>query len=410
MWHRKLNSALALLAVVAAVACVVGTLAFFRSFDLQTTQLLEQRREAVERRTGKLKDYMRRVGKRMGFNILILPQKQELSELLLDATVSEYMPESYADKLANSPIMTVNHLLPCLEQRFRWTERRNRTIFLIGVKGQVPIAHRDPKKPIQDAVPKGEIVLGHELAETEQLGVGDPLALLGRTFTVREIRTRVGDKTDITVWIDLATAQEMFDKKDLINSIWALACGCAAKDLPKIRADVARFLPGTRVVEKWTKALARAEFRKAAADEAARALAFEVQARSELRHHHESLASLILPLVVMVMGIWVALLTVANAHQRRKEVGIFRALGWRSGQIMQVFLMKSATLGLAGAVVGCGVGFAVGGWFGASASKLFDGPVVLAIVVTAPVLTVFSALLPAMIAAQRDPAQVLGGD
>jgi len=292
----------------------------------------------------------------------------------------------------------------------QWEERRNRTLFLVGVKGQVPIAHRDPKKPIQDAVPPGEIVLGHELAETEQLLVGASISLLKETFTVREIRERVGDRTDLTAWIDLATAQRMFDREGLITSIWALACDCAAEDLPRIREDVARFLPGTRVVEKWTKALARAEFRQSAVEEATRALDFEERGRQELRNHHGSLASLIVPLVVVVMGIWVALLSLSNAHQRRKEVGVFRALGWRSGQILQVFLMKSAALGLAGAVLGYLAGFAIAASFGSSSGPLFDGTVALSVIVAAPVLTLCSALLPAMAAAHQDPAQILGAD
>ena len=48
MWHRKLNSGLALLAVAAAVGCLTGTLTFFKSFDFQTAELLSHKREVPD--------------------------------------------------------------------------------------------------------------------------------------------------------------------------------------------------------------------------------------------------------------------------------------------------------------------------------------------------------------------------
>jgi len=46
------------------------------------------------------------------------------------------MPEEYIDTMAESNLATINHLLPILEQKIRWTEQGNRTIMLVGTRGE----------------------------------------------------------------------------------------------------------------------------------------------------------------------------------------------------------------------------------------------------------------------------------
>ncbi|HUU19475.1 MAG TPA: FtsX-like permease family protein [Sedimentisphaerales bacterium] len=73
-------------------------------------------------------------------------------------------------------------------------------------------------------------------------------------------------------------------------------------------------------------------------------------------------------------------------------------------------------MGLLGGAIGIFAGLGFGGWFGIAmegdiegiaVGKLLDpGPLLLALI-TAPVLTVISGWIPAMIAAQQDPVVVL---
>ena len=116
---------------------------------------------------------------------------------------SKYMPEDYVAKLADSRVMTIRHLLPSLEQRVTWPEQQGRRIVLVGTRGEVPLAHRDPKEPILVAVPPGTIVVGYELWRSLGLKPGDAVSLLGRTFKVSTCYPQRGSKDDITVWIDL---------------------------------------------------------------------------------------------------------------------------------------------------------------------------------------------------------------
>ena len=64
----------------------------------------------------------------------------DLSDLYAEGYASKLMPESYTQRLAESKLITVRHLLPMLEQKLQWPEQK-RTIILIGTRGEVPLSH-----------------------------------------------------------------------------------------------------------------------------------------------------------------------------------------------------------------------------------------------------------------------------
>src|SRR5208283_354785 len=129
-----------------------------------------------------------------------------------------------------------NHLLPSLQQKLVWPEQQ-RTILVMGVRGEVLI-HSGKQKPILEAVPPGTIVLGHELHQSLNLKVGDKVTMKGKEFTVHKLHPVRGGKDDITVWINLKEAQELFDKVGQINAMLALECNCSADRLSKIREEI----------------------------------------------------------------------------------------------------------------------------------------------------------------------------
>ncbi len=227
----------------------------------EVTERVQTLRNTIDERMASLNDDLRKITKKMGFNIYVLPKGQNLTDYFADGYASKFMPEEYVTKLAASKVLTVRHLLPILEQKVAWTEQGGRKIILIGTRGEIPITHKTAKTPLTDPVPKGKIVLGHEIWTGLGLEVDSKLTLLGTEFTVAKRHPERGTKDDITVWIHLATAQKMLDKVGKINAIFALECSCAWADLPKVRAEITRILPETQVKELHTQALARAESR-----------------------------------------------------------------------------------------------------------------------------------------------------
>lgn len=437
--YRKLNFGLSVLSVLVAVGCLVAELTLLRQHDLRSEQIVAAKEQEtgeamrqVEEETAEkmrlLEDDYRKITKNLGFNILILPRDQNLSDLYAEDFATKYMPEEYVDRLAKSKVATINHLLPSLQQKVAWPEQQ-RTIILIGTRGEVPILHLDPKKPILDPVPTGAMVLGHELhaslsqARGSKLKPGDRLQLLGREFKVHKLHPPRGNKEDITIWINLAEAQKLLKKEGQINAILALECNCSADRLDKIREEVAGILPETQVIELATQALARAEARNRAAtaardarDRAAAQARDTVERektnRAQLRGEKEGFAALLVPLVLLGSIVWLGALAFANVRERTTEIGIWRALGLRSRQILTLFLSKAMVVGFIGAVFGYAAGSLIGlAWEGAAVQEAVTAgfnPALLGLVlVAAPVLCGLAASAPAMLAARQDPAVVL---
>lgn len=413
MAHRKLNLAASLLSVVIAVACLAGAWTLLRAEERRTAEVLAQKQRDVEAAGADLQEAMRKITLGLGFNLLILPQDQDLHELHLEGGLSRAMPEEYVDRLAQSRIVTVNHLLPSVVKKLTWPEK-NIPIILQGTRGEVPILHANPKKPLLDAVPEGKIVLGHQIQQRLALRAGDRVTLLGREFTVLRAHPERGTADDSTVWIHLATAQELLGLKNLIHAILALECHCAGERLPAIRQEISGILPGTQVIERGPPALARAEARSRADADAKTALEREIATRAQLRQQHEQFAAVIVPVVFGGCLLGIGFLSFGNVRERRSEIGILRAIGYRSGQILTLFLGKAAALGLTGAAVGYLAGAFLGGWWGASGSgtpasrwpEIDLGLMALA-TSAALLLALLGAWLPALWAARQDPASVL---
>src|SRR5205085_1385632 len=132
--------------------------------------------------------------------------------------------------------------------------------------------------------------------------------------------------------------------------------------------------------------------------------------RARLRNQREALAALLVPSVLVGCAVWIGLLALANVRERGGEIGIFRALGLSSRQILCLFLGKALLTGLAGALLGYFAG-AVSASLGhealtrAEALQFFADPrLLLPVLLGAPLLAGLASSLPAPLATQQDPA------
>ncbi|QDV16581.1 Macrolide export ATP-binding/permease protein MacB [Gimesia panareensis] len=413
MQHRKMNFLLALLSVIIAVACLIAALTLLQADEIQTALILEQKEEAVKKTGAELKDSMRKIAKGLGFNILILPADQDLQEFHLTGIVTSTMPEENMVKLSNSKIVTINHMLPMVSKKISWPEKKL-DVILVGTRGEVPQLERALKKPLQQPVPAGAMVLGYHVQQETGLKPGDEVQLMGKSFKVSKAFPERGNSDDSTVWISLKEAQELLGMENLLNAILALECNCATVDrIAEIRKDVAEILPGTQIIERGPPALARAEARNKAAEIAVASLEQEKANRIKLIERHASFAAILVPLVVLGCGAWIGFLSLENVRRRATEIGILRAIGVRSSQVFGIFIIKALLIGLVGALIGYFVGYWVGVTWGDlpaavdPSQVLFSGRWLLLSLVFAPLLASLSSWIPALLAARQDPATIL---
>ena len=445
--HRKLNFVLSVVAVAVAAIAVVVADGVVRRDALVTERLLsvkqseaeaaiEAKVEQVAVAGAELEDAIRKQMLGLGFNVLILPESQDPAELHLRGSLSETMPEEYATRLSESKIMTINHLLPTVMKQVEWPEQEI-DVVLYGTRGEVPIMHRGLKKPMLDAVAPGQMVLGYEVARRCELEPGDEVEFMGETFRISKTHPERGSTDDVTVWIDLGKAQELLGLQNLVHAILALECECAGDRIAQIRAEISGVLPGTQVIERYSQALARFEARtkaKEVAEESLAAeraageawLAREAESRASLEGQHRRVAQWLIPTVLLLAAAAVGLLAYVNVRYRREEIGILRAIGMRTRQILAVFLGKAALSGVVGGVLGVTFGLAIGSLIAAGIdpadarftegvqAALLRSPGYLVTLVTTPLLAVALAMLSswvaAVMAANEDAAVVLQGE
>ncbi len=411
LYHRG-NFLLSVVGVLVAAACVVAAISLLDRYDRRSEQRAAAQAVELERKMADLKDDYRKIGLRLGFNVLIVPKNQNMADFYADDFAAKMMPEAYAQALAKTGVATLNHVLPILQQKTKWPEQR-RTIQLVGTRGEIALFGKGRKTALQQPVPPGHVAVGYELHRSLKLAAGDQIMLRGRRFTVSTLQTQRGNQDDITLWITLAEAQELLGKKGRINAILALECTCAPNRLGQVRQEIASILPDTQVIEFSSRALARAEARNRAATVARESIAREKHSRAQQRQERERLFAILVPLIIVASGVWVGLLALSNVRSRGSEIGILRALGVPTRRVLILFLARAGVIGLAGAGLGFAVGW-LGSWFGEQIASggprlgsLFD-PLLLALVLAlTPALSALVSWLPALWAAQIDPAKTL---
>jgi len=157
------------------------------------------------------------------------------------------------------------------------------------------------------------------------------------------------------------------------------------------------------------------------------ALGFQTQTfGDQFRNFEDLLGKLRVALLgLAIVALLLACLGIANTMytavlERTKEIGVLKALGARSRDVMLFFLAEAAVIGLAGGLVGALVAVALGRLGNAAVDRLTqsftttsfdvfrtDVPVVLVAILLAALLSIVSGLLPALRAARQDPSRAL---
>ncbi len=406
---RKINFVLSILSIIVATSSVIISLNLLKAHDIRTTEFLNKKTLETKQRMESLEEDYRKITKKMGFNVLILPKDQNLGDFYADSYASKYMPESYVAKLAASKSVTVRHLLPSLQQKIQWEEQK-RTIVLVGIRGEVPMLHKDPKKPMVDAVEKGTAVIGHHLASTLNLKVGDKILVLKKEFTINKIHDERGNKDDITIWIDLKEAQTLLNKPNQINGILALECKCAWANIAKVRKELMEILPNTQVLEFASLAKSRYDTRMRAALAAENNIKDIKRHKKNIRREQEKFSLIFIPVILIASIIWIGFLAWLNTLERKFEIGVLKALGLSSMDLLFVFLAKSAIIGIIGGITGYAVSILfVQIYLEVSISELnlLNIKYILAVLIAPPILSIISVWIPALLASQKEPADIL---
>lgn len=242
----------------------------------------------------------------------------------------------------------------------------------------------------------GEGIIGRELADDLGVRVGDRLSLVTGTVT---------DSLRVTALVDLGVRE--LNRRTVIvplrmaQSLVGLPGGATGLDLAltdvwaaqTLATDLQQRFPYK--VESWQEANAQL------------VAALNAQSIS---------TGLIRGVVMVVVALGIASVLVVSVVQKRREIGILRAMGATRAQVLRIFLLQGAIVGALGSVLGVLLAVGLIRAFttlvrGADGLPLFaitlSAGLALQIAGIATLCGVLAAVAPARRAANLDPAQAI---
>jgi len=173
-----------------------------------------------------------------------------------------------------------------------------------------------------------QVILGYNVADYKRLGTGDHVTILGRELEVQGILDKLGTQYDGTIFLPLATAQQLFDKRDRLTGI-----GVRLREMSHADAFIDRVyeLPATQVITMS-------------------------QVQRTILNILDSVRTLLFTITAMGMaiaGLSVLNVSLMSVQEQRGEMGVSRALGCAGRDLFQLVWIESLLLSAAGAALGC---------------------------------------------------------
>ncbi len=184
---------------------------------------------------------------------------------------------------------------------------------------------------LDGAEPDGayDALAGVRLAQVLNLHPGGTVNLNGQTFRVVGILAENGTQDDDILFIDLAAAQQVMNKPGSISLV-EVAALCTACPIEEMVRQIGEVLPQARVT----------------------ALRQAVTLRMNTVRQLERFALAVAAVVTAIGGMVVLTTMLGSVSERRQEIGLFRAMGFRQRHVMQIILSEAALVSLVGGALG----------------------------------------------------------
>jgi putative ABC transport system permease protein len=276
-----------------------------------------------------------------GANILVIPRSDDLS--LSYGGMSFGGVTIDTQTLKDSDIPKIREI----EVRENISTVSPKLIGIIGVEGKkVPFmgVHFDEELKlkkwwkIHGNKPKSreEVLLGNEAAIQLFKSTGDALLINGREVRIAGVLDETGSQDDFLIFGDLALVQEITKKPEALSLI-EVSAFCNTCPIEEIVRQISKQLPHAKVT----------------------AIKQTLQTKMEALDHFKKFSIGISAIVFLIGSLIVFTSMMASVNERKREIGIFRAIGFRKSHVIRIIFLESLIVGVMAGVIGYGLGLSI---------------------------------------------------
>jgi putative ABC transport system permease protein len=237
-----------------------------------------------------------------------------------------------------------------------------------------------------------QCIIGRNVSRQFQLSPGGSMTLAygGRSASFRVAGVvDAGSAEDNQVFVSLPVAQQFAEANGQIELVQMSVSGTAAS-IGSYAAKLASSLPGYDV----------------------RPIRQVTEAEGNLLHRTRLLIASMVVLILALTALCVLATMAALAMERRKDVGLMKALGGSMARIVGLFLAEVGVLGAIGGLIGCIGGIALARWmgervFGATIAARWE---VFPLTIAMMVIASMAGALPLRALGKVKPAAILRGE
>ena len=330
-----------------------------------------------------------------GANIVMVPKTENLSLSYgginvagVNYSVREMEQESLADIWTIRNAKNLSILAPKVLGPVTVKEK---TVLLMGVRFEEELELKTWWHKTGGSYPQSaeEVMLGYRVADLLGFKTGDTIQLSGRPFTVSTVLKPTGGGEDDAVIADIAASQQLLGKEGKLSMV-EIAAFCHGCPISELTLQIAEKFPNAKVT----------------------AMKQAVMSKMQSMEMFKSF-SLGVSLIVILIGSLLVLVTMmGSVNERTREIGIFRAIGFRRGHVMQIILLEAMILGILGGIIGFALGNLIAWLIIPVVMKdgVFAGinmELGLVSILMAVALSLLASLYPAFKASKMDPSEAL---
>jgi putative ABC transport system permease protein len=235
----------------------------------------------------------------------------------------------------------------------------------------------------------GEAVVGSRAAKALGVRMGDPLRVGGQQLTVTGLLRQTGSQDDDLVITTLPVAQDILDRPGRITLV-EVAAVCSACPVNTVVDQIAASIPGTRVT----------------------AMQQVVESRMHALDQFRTLGYAMAGVVIAIETLVVFITMMGSVSARTREIGVFRAIGFRRTHVIVLVLaeaiLASLLAGVLGYLVGMGAAYIAVPLVGDGTTHISWSPLVGGIALALALLVgSIASIYPALRASRMDPTEAL---